>query len=71
MHEYVIETERLILRPLCDKDRDAIFKWVSDEDVAKYMVYNTYTSKDQVSEWITYLKSVENEYHFGFLIILS
>ena len=23
MHEYVIETERLILRPLCDKDRDA------------------------------------------------
>ena len=67
MHEYVIETERLILRPLCDKDRDAIFKWVSDEDVAKYMVYNTYTSKDQVSEWLTYLKSVENEYHFGFV----
>lgn len=43
MHEYVIETERLILRPLCDKDRDAIFKWVNDEDVAKYMAYNTYT----------------------------
>ena len=21
MHEYVIDTERLILRPLCDKDR--------------------------------------------------
>lgn len=67
MHEYIIETDRLILRPLCDEDRDAVFQWVSDEDVAKYMVYNTYTSKEQVSQWLTFLKRVEDEYHFGFV----
>ncbi len=40
----MIETERLILRPLSLEDCDAVYKWVSDEDVAGYMVYPTYTS---------------------------
>jgi ribosomal-protein-alanine N-acetyltransferase len=45
MHGFTIETERLILRPLSIEDCDAVYKWVSDEDVARYMVYPTYTSK--------------------------
>ena len=48
MHGFTIETERLILRPLSIEDCDAVYKWVSDEDVARYMVYPTYTSKDNV-----------------------
>jgi len=39
MHKYVIETERLILRPLCVEDYNEVYQWVSDEDVARYMVY--------------------------------
>jgi RimJ/RimL family protein N-acetyltransferase len=34
MHGFVIETERLILRPLKVEDADAVYEWVSDEDVA-------------------------------------
>ena len=66
MHNYVLETERLILRPLTLNDCDAVYKWVSDEDVTRYMVYNTYTSKEQLVEW---LKSIENDedYLFGFV----
>ena len=41
MHNIVIETERLILRPLNIDDADAVFQWVSDERVARYMIYNT------------------------------
>ena len=51
MHDYTIETERLILRPLKIDDAEAVYQWVSDERVAKYMVYNTYTSLEAVVEW--------------------
>lgn len=66
MHNYVIETERLTLRPLSIEDCDAVYKWVSDEDVARYMVYPTYTSKEKLVEWLASLDG-EEEYHFGFV----
>lgn len=67
MHNYTIETERLILRPLKITDAEAIYKWVSDERVAKYMVYNTYTSLEDAVEWLTMLQEPDEEYHFGFV----
>ncbi|MCR5129807.1 MAG: GNAT family N-acetyltransferase [Lachnospiraceae bacterium] len=66
MHSYTIETDRLILRPLSIQDCDAVYKWVSDEDVARYMVYPTYTSKDRLLEWLASLEN-DDEYHFGFV----
>lgn len=67
MHDYTIETERLILRPLKIDDAEAVYQWVSDERVAKYMVYNTYTSLEAVAEWLTMLQKPDVEYHFGFV----
>ena len=66
MHNFVLETERLILRPLTVDDCDAVYKWVSDEDVTRYMVYNTYTSKETLAQW---LKSLDDDpdYHFGYV----
>lgn len=69
MHNYIIETERLILRPLKIDDAEAVYQWVSDERVAKYMVYNTYTSLQAVVEWLTTLQKSDEEYHFGFVRI--
>ena len=69
MHNYIIETERLILRPLKIDDAEAVYQWVSDERVAKYMVYNTYTSLQAVVEWLTTLQEPDEEYHFGFVRI--
>ena len=66
MHHFKIETERLVLRPLTAEDCDAVFEWVSDEEVARYMVYPTYQSKEQVKEWLLSLQEPDNEYHFGF-----
>lgn len=41
MHNIRIETERLLLRPLTVADAEDMFEWVSDERVARYMVYTT------------------------------
>ena len=66
MHHFKIETERLVLRPLTAEDCDAVFEWVGDEEVTRYMVYPTYQSKEQVKEWLLSLQEPDNEYHFGF-----
>ena len=67
MHNYTIETDRLILRPLTIEDAPAVFQWVSDERVARFMVYNTYTTVEDVVEWLTTLQEPDEEYHFGFV----
>lgn len=48
----VIETERLILRPLTSEDAEAVFQWTGDERVTEYMNYSTYSSAEQVREWL-------------------
>lgn len=62
-----IETERLILRPLTVDDADAVFEWTSDERVTEYMCYVTYTSVDDVREWLRSVEQAEDEYNFGFV----
>lgn len=47
-----IETERLILRPLTVDDAEAVFQWTGDERVTKFMCYSTYSSVEQVREWL-------------------
>ncbi len=66
MHNFSIRTDRLLLRPLSQDDADAVFEWVSDERVTKYMCYNTYHDIEQVKEWIASLEK-DTEYIFGYV----
>ena len=66
MHDIKIRTERLLLRPLTVADAEEVFVWVSDERVSKYMVYHTYTSMEQVRDWLSYIENSAEDYHFGF-----
>ena len=53
----VLESERVILRPLTVNDAKTAFNnWTSDNRVTKYMRYNSHTSLDDTIEW---LKMVE------------
>lgn len=47
-----IETERLLLRPLVPEDAEAVFAWTGDERVTEFMGYSTYSSAEQVREWL-------------------
>lgn len=66
MHTIRIKTERLLLRPLIMADAEAVFEWVSDERVARYMVYTTYTDIAQVREWLAAVEKDSGTYLFGF-----
>ena len=48
--EPIIETERLILRPITLDDAEACFGWNSDERVTKYMAYSTYSDISRSEE---------------------
>ena len=66
-HDYEIKTERLLLRPMTVADAYAVWKWVSDERVAKYMVYPTYTDMEKLREWLSSVEEFDGEYHFGYV----
>ena len=49
----ILETERMILRPLSVADADDIFeRWTTDERVAKYVRWFVHSSVDVTKEWL-------------------
>lgn len=62
----LIETERLILRPLCKADADDVFEWVGDPVVNRYMPYPVYQNVEQVKRWIQTIRP--EDYEFGFVL---
>lgn len=61
----VLETERLILRPITPKDANAAFVWLSDEKVNKFMPYNLYKNTDEVLHWINVILPNDKNFHWG------
>ncbi len=64
----VLETERLLLRPITPKDADAAFVWLSDEKVNKFMPYNLYKNTDEVLYWINMIIPRDNNFHWGIVL---
>lgn len=67
----ILETERLILRPLVVADAQEIYtNWSSDPEVARFMRWSTHENVDVTKEW---LKEVERNtdsdtiYDWGFV----
>ena len=71
MNQYTIKTARLFLRPLTLADANAVWRWVSDERVARYMVYPTYTDKEKLNEWLRSVETQTDNYEFGFVRLLD
>ena len=65
----ILETDRMILRPLTVEDSEHVFKsWTSDPEVARYMVWDVH---ENIEETINWLKSEQeavesdNNYTWG------
>jgi len=60
----LIETERLVLRPLTEKDAEDAFEWLGNPMVNRYMPYSLYDNVNQVKAWISSIEDDENEFAF-------
>ena len=58
----VINTLRLILRPITLTDAEAIFSWGSDIEVNKTVIYPLYKNIEDVKTWIKSIKESDNEF---------
>ncbi|MDF2869895.1 MAG: GCN5-related N-acetyltransferase [Anaerocolumna sp.] len=67
----ILETERLVLRPLKESDAEEIFKnWASDPEVAKFMSWSTHSDKEVTREWLHVIQAniaAEDKYDWGFV----
>lgn len=68
-----LETERLILRELKEEDAEIVFKnWTSDDDVSKYVRWNTHKNVEETKEYLRYTekrcKEEDNYYSWGIVI---
>ena len=63
----ILETERLILRPITMEDKAAVYKWASDPRVSKYMLYSNYNSPDDADIWIENLYLSDKNLDYGFV----
>lgn len=68
----VIETERLILRPLKIEDAEAIFEsWGSDPEVARFMRWNLHKNIEETKEWLVSEEAAEmgdTVFNWGFVL---
>ena len=64
----VLETERLILRPLTLEDAEAAFLWHSDPKVNKFMSYPLYTAISQTVHWINDIVPTDEDFHWGIVL---
>ena len=60
----MIETERLILRPLTIADATDVFEWTGDPIVNRYMPYPVHSDLDATKAWIAQIDAKTNEYGF-------
>ena len=60
----ILESKRIILRPLTIDDAENIYRsWTSDPEVAKFMMWDTHKSIDDTIEWLKI--EVENVHKEG------
>ncbi len=68
----VLESNRIILRPLSLSDANHIFNsWTSDPEVAKYMIWDTHKSVEETTEWLKIeVNNIDNKKHYvwGFIL---
>ena len=49
----ILETERLLLRPLTTNDAESAFSnWTSDPDIAKFMRWELHSNISETFEWL-------------------
>lgn len=57
----IIETERLLIRPLRDSDENDIFEYASNPEVAKFMAWDAHKTIEDTREFLRYIQELEQD----------
>lgn len=68
----ILESERIILRPLSLNDAEDIYRsWTSDSEVAKFMIWDVHKSVNDTIEWLKIeVENIDKEHNYiwGFVL---
>lgn len=68
----IIESQRILLRPLSVEDAETVFRnWTSDEEIAKYMRWDLHEKVEETKEWLKMEEENilrEDNYTWGFVL---
>ncbi len=72
MNTPILESDRIILRPLSINDAEQIYKnWTSDVEVAKFMIWDIHKSINDTIDWLKVEEqniNSEKHYTWGFVL---
>lgn len=60
-----LETDRLIIRKFTETDIDDFYEYVSDDEVTRYLLWDTYKNKDVAREYIASIIEKYNRYELA------
>lgn len=67
--EKLLQTPRLLLRPVTPEDYQAVFRWCGDPKVNRFMSYPLYRDPQQVRAWLeSRLTDSPDEFDYGFVL---
>lgn len=67
----ILQTDRIILRPLTVEDANTVYEnWTSDPRVARYMIWDLHESISDTIEWLTTVEQSNDstDYQWGFVL---
>lgn len=63
--DLILETERLIMRPMLHEDAEALFDMDKNPEVHKYLWQKPFTTIDQIHDYIAYIRKQYEENEIG------
>ena len=67
----ILETERLILRKLKIEDADAMYVYASNDDVTKYVLWDSHTSPEQTKQFLQFMIDKYKQENYAWAVTLK
>ncbi|MCH7323748.1 GNAT family N-acetyltransferase [Solibacillus sp. MA9] len=67
----VLETERLILRQLKIEDAQAMYIYASNDDVTKYVLWDSHTSSEQTKQFLQFMIDKYEQENYAWAVTLK
>ena len=67
----ILETERLVLRKLKIEDADSMYIYASNDDVTKYVLWDSHTSPEQTKQFLQFMIDKYEQENYAWAVTLK